>query len=121
MRDFKEQMEEARDRVERCRLRAERPNARLEDDFALEKARNRLLTLELRSLKSQLGAVVPSKGVNSRGDSACKPQPGRGSARKAAGKTIGTKHELLRLKPRDRAEAAFAALQKSGDAGKEVE
>ncbi len=51
MRDLKDEIEEAQAKVAHLRIRAERPSARLEDEFALEKARNRLLTLELRILK----------------------------------------------------------------------
>ena len=42
MRDLKDEIEEAQAKVAHLRIRAERPSARLEDEFALEKARNRL-------------------------------------------------------------------------------
>ncbi|MGX1495825.1 hypothetical protein ACSSV1_000846 [Labrenzia sp. MBR-25] len=61
MRDLTDEIEEAQAKVAHLRIRAERSSARLEDEFALEKARNRLLTLELRNLKqAATRAAVPA-------------------------------------------------------------
>lgn len=85
-----EEIEDARAKVAFYRLRAERPGSRLEDDFALERARVRLLTLELRHLK----------------------QGGETKSRSApAGFPKRTKREQLPGTARDRAETAFASLQ----------
>ncbi|PVB59341.1 hypothetical protein [Labrenzia sp. 011] len=95
--DLKDEIETAREKVAYCRIRAERPSARLEDEFALEKARNRLLTLELRLLKL---------GEGSRGETGRKVPEGR---------TKRTKQERKILTARERAEAAFGSLQRVPD------
>ncbi|MBD1544878.1 hypothetical protein [Roseibium aggregatum] len=51
MTEIQDQIEDARRRVAICQRRAERPGARVEDELALQSARNRLLTLELRVLQ----------------------------------------------------------------------
>jgi len=101
MNDLKDQIEAAREKVAYCRIKAERPSARLEDEFALEKARNRLLTLELRLLK--LGGERPETGSKAAG--------GRGRARTDCLHEKRTKHEQVPRTARERAEAAFASLQ----------
>ncbi|MBN9673472.1 hypothetical protein [Roseibium aggregatum] len=93
-RSLKSEIEEARERVAQCRIRAERPQSRLEDEFALEKARNRLLTLELRLLKQGLGHM------------GARQQP-----RAEAFNGKRTKPEHLPRTARQRAEEAFAGLQ----------
>ncbi|WP_428670865.1 hypothetical protein [Roseibium sp.] len=103
MRELKDEIEEARERVAFCRIKAERPSARLEDEFALEKARNRLLTLELRQLKRGGGQTGPG-GIAEAGDEATKRRVSRQTSKR-------TKHEQLPRSARDRAEAAFASLQ----------
>lgn len=105
---LKDQIEEARDRVAHFRLRAERPSARLEDAYALEKARTRLLTLELKNLKSQMRSIDHS-GKQGRG---CAKKGGeRSSCNPRMGEVMRTKHKHLSLGTRERAEASFAALQ----------
>ena len=109
MNGLKEQIEEARDRVAYCRLRAERPSARLKDEYALEKARTRLLTLELKCLKSELKSPVVARSRENRA--------AQGAGRKASGnaeigKLMRTKHKHLSLSAREKAELSFAALQK---------
>ncbi|POF29652.1 hypothetical protein CLV41_10875 [Roseibium marinum] len=94
MNELKEQIESAREKVAYCRIRAERPSARLEDEFALEKARTRLLTLELRLLKLGQGQRA---GVN---------------PKVSDGKIIRTKREQKVSTARERAEAAFGSLQR---------
>ncbi len=87
-----DEIEEARVKVAHCRLRAERPGSRIEDDLALERARNRLLTLELRDIKR--GSKVPVAAL-----------PGQKFKR--------TKQEQLPMSSRARADRAFADLQKN--------
>ncbi|WP_269580818.1 hypothetical protein [Roseibium sp. Sym1] len=111
MRDYKDEIDAARAKVAQCRIRAERPGSRLEDDFALEKARNRLLTLELRQLKQgQDQRPSPRSGlsVSPRG------RPGRSTGYEK----IGTKSEHKPRSARERAEEAFATLRKP-QAGKQ--
>ncbi len=105
MRDLKDEIEEARERVAHCRIRAERPSARLEDEFALEKARNRLLTLELRQVRRS--------GVQS--VEAHLPEHAGGEPkRRGTGRDVKrTKSEQKSGTARERAEAAFASLQGS--------
>lgn len=113
---FKDQIEEARDRVAHFRLRAERPCARLEDEYALEKARTRLLTLELKSLKSQMKASEQS-GKRGQGRLA---EPGtHSSINPGVNRIMRTKHKHLSLSVREKAEASFAALKKNTDAQEE--
>ena len=111
MNELKDEIEEARDRVAHCRLRAERPGARLEDEYALEKARTRLLTLELRSLRSELkSANTAEKHGNRRGAGSMPKKSGQSGA--VIGSIMRTKHKQLQLTARERAEASFAALKK---------
>ena len=118
MKELKDQIEDARDRVAQYRLRAERPNARLEDEFALEKARNRLLTLELRSLRLELNSGDVAKTWGDR-----RPVNSNHTAethrRREVNQRMRTKHKQLGLSARERAETAFAALKK--DASKDME
>ncbi|MET1411703.1 hypothetical protein ABVF61_05515 [Roseibium sp. HPY-6] len=93
------------------RLRAERPSARLEDEYALEKARTRLLTLELRGLKAALKSKEAGKSVNLDHVSGAK-RSGTGHISAEAGRRMRTKHKHLGLSTRAQAEASFAALQK---------
>ena len=99
MTEIQDQIEEARRRVEICQRRAERPGARVEDELALQSARNRLLTLELRVLQR----VVASQRKLGKG-------PGGSSAPREP--TRPQKHR--RMNARERAEAAFTKLQKGG-------
>lgn len=108
VRSVKDEIEEARAKVAHCRIRAERPGSRLEDDFALEKARNRLLTLELRQLK-----LAGSAGHERRADKT-RSQRSRTGERIAS----GTKRDQKLSAPREKAEKLFAALnQKRTDKG----
>lgn len=106
---LKDQIEEARGRVAHFRLRAERPSARLEDEYALEKARTRLLTLELKSARSQMKSNDEA-AKRTRGRNAVRGQRAPCEAR--ASNAMRTKHKHLTLGTRERAEASFAALQK---------
>ena len=99
MTEIQDQIEDARRRVEICQRLAERPEARVEDELALQSARNRLLTLELRVLK-QIVALQR------------KPGKGPGAPLVAPKPTRPEKHR--RMSARERAEAAFAQLQKGG-------
>lgn len=95
MNGLKQEIDQARERVAHLRIKAERPGSRLEDEFALEKARTRLLTLELRLLK--------------------RGQEAQSSERRPSGtapKVIRTNSEQVFRSARERAEAAFAALRK---------
>ena len=112
MNELKDQIEEARDRVAHCRLRAEKPSARLEDEYALEKARTRLLTLELRSLRSELKSGEAAKRRRNGSPNAANPNSG-GDCGAEVSKAMRTKHKHLRLNARERAEASFAALKKA--------
>lgn|GEM_PF-1701264 len=118
MSELKEQIEEARDRVAQFRLRAEKPSARLEDDYALEKARTRLLTLELRSLRSELASGGTRK-KSPEGHHAAAERIGKERARADLGKVMRTKHKHLSMSARERAEASFAALRKTTPADTE--
>ncbi|WP_299473329.1 hypothetical protein [uncultured Roseibium sp.] len=111
MSGLKDEIEAARERVAHYRLRAERPSARLEDEYALEKARTRLLTLELRGLKAALKSKDAGKSVSFDHESGAK-RSGTGHISAEAGRRIRTKHEHLGLSSRAQAEASFAALQK---------
>lgn len=91
------------------RLRAERPCARLEDEYALEKARTRLLTLELKSLRSQMKTREIS-GKHGRGRISDHAEVSRAST--AISRSMRTKHKHLSLSAREKAEASFAALKK---------
>ncbi|WP_297836323.1 hypothetical protein [uncultured Roseibium sp.] len=105
MRDLKDEIEEAQAKVAHLRIRAERPSARLEDEFALEKARNRLLTLELRNLK---------QGREVHGSSSPKGNPGVVGSRqhmRQAPFAKRTNSEHLPRTAREKAEAAFTAVQ----------
>lgn len=105
MRDLKDEIEEAQAKVAHLRIRAERPSARLEDEFALEKARNRLLTLELRKLK---------QGREARGGSGLNGNGGRASSGESVRRATfraRTKHEQEPRTAREKAEEAFAAVQ----------
>ncbi|KZM48998.1 hypothetical protein [Labrenzia sp. OB1] len=95
MNELKDEIEAAREKVAYCRIRAERPSSRLEDEFALEKARTRLLTLELRLLKLGQG------------------QRAGGNQIASEGKQIRTKHVQKVSTARERAEAAFGSLQRA--------
>ncbi len=106
---LKEQIEQARDRVAHFRLRAERPCARLEDEYALEKARTRLLTLELKCLRSQ---VKPNEHPGTKGQGRTSQQGRSSTGNPAVSRIMRTKHEHLRLSAREQAEASFAALKK---------
>lgn len=103
MRNIEEEIDAARAKVAHCRIRAERPGSRLEDDFALEKARNRLLTLELRLLKLEQGQA-PKKATGG----AARQGNGRG----AAFQEMRTKREQKAGTARERAEEAFSRLRK---------
>lgn len=113
MRNIEDEIDAARAKVAHCRIRAERPGSRLEDDFALEKARNRLLTLELRHLKlGQEQRQVPPKGT-------------AGPTHRGAGRRMGyeagrTKQEHVPRTARERAEEAFATLSKPWTGKQEV-
>ncbi len=109
MSELTDQIEAARAKVAHCRIRAERPTARLEDEFALEKARNRLLTLELRQMKLARGQ---SGSVANTGST--------GRSKLPAKSRIRTKSEHSPMTARERAEAAFAALGKTDGMKKEV-
>ncbi|GAB4527182.1 MAG: hypothetical protein Tsb0019_29220 [Roseibium sp.] len=102
MKDFREEIEEARAKVAHYRIRAERPGSRLEDDYALEKARTRLLTLELREAK--LGRESGRLHRDAPAD-----RPGRGRLANVSGNR--TNSEQIRVTARERAEAAFADLK----------
>lgn len=108
MRDFLEEIEDARAKVAQLRIRAERPGSRLEDEFALEKARTRLLTLELRQVRQGTRSVRE----NPRGASA---PPRRGGLHGGN----GTNSEHYSRSVRDRAEEAFSALQRQPAVKKE--
>jgi len=99
MTEIQDQIEDARRRVEICRRKAGRPEARVEDELALQSARNRLLTLELRVLQR---IVTLQKRLG-------KAPNGALGAPEPAG--CGTHR---RMSARERAEAAFAHLQKGG-------
>jgi hypothetical protein len=92
MRDLKEELEAARITVAHCRRRAERPGSSLEDEFALEKARNRLLTLELKDLRL-------AKGLQTGGNK---------------GRAAPERHVSKPRSAKEVAEAAFARVQKAG-------
>jgi len=113
---LKDQIEEARDRVAHFRLRAERPCARLEDEYALEKARTRLLTLELKNLKSQLNTKEASGTRDRRRIS---EHVDHSRADSDIRKNMRTKHKHLSLSARERAEASFAALKKATETREE--
>jgi len=108
LKDFREEIEEARAKVAHLRIRAERPGSRLEDEFALEKARTRLLTLELREIRQGARGVKDNPRVAS-------PLPQRNSLRHAS----RTKSEHRPKSVRDRAEEAFSALQRQATVNKE--
>ncbi|WP_417681595.1 hypothetical protein [Roseibium sp.] len=99
MTEIQDQIEEARRRVEICRRRAERAGAGIEAELALQSARNRLLTMELRVLQR----VVASQRKLCRGPD---------GPLVAAEPAKPQKHR--RMSARERAEAAFAKLQKGG-------
>jgi hypothetical protein len=105
MKDFSEEIEEARAKVAHYRIRAERPGSRLEDDYALEKARTRLLTLELREAKM-------GRDQDRSGQGAQRGQFNRGRPLRGNGKR--TKSEQNHLTARERAEAVFAGLKQGG-------
>ncbi|MEL7524501.1 MAG: hypothetical protein AAFN16_01950 [Pseudomonadota bacterium] len=113
---LKDQIEEARDRVAHFRLRAERPCARLEDAYALEKARTRLLTLELKSLRWQVKTNEQS-GKGRRGR--VEKQGTQSTGNPGLSKIMRTKHKHLSLNARERAEASFAALKKRSETPEE--
>ncbi|TYC55685.1 hypothetical protein FMN50_11615 [Rhodobacterales bacterium] len=94
MNGLKNEIEEASARVAHLRIKAERPGSRLEDEFALEKARNRLLTLELRQMKR--GGGEPK--------SPTRPVTANTFSKR-------TKSEYRIGSARERAEVAFKALQ----------
>lgn len=96
MNGLKQEIDEARARVAHLRIKAERPGSRLEDEFALEKARTRLLTLELRL--SKRGADVQSRERRPSG---------------AISRIERTNREQMPRSARERAEAAFAALRRN--------
>jgi hypothetical protein len=111
MNELRAEIEEARVRVAHYRGKAERPESRLEDEFALEKARNRLLTLELRLVKLGQGLQVKVQKLK-------QPQPQgiglhgrRNSTRPAAVEYSRTKRKQISTSAREQAEADFAALQ----------
>jgi len=107
VRNIKEEIENARAKVAHYRIRAERPGSRLEDDFALEKARNRLLTLELRQMKLDDGSRQNPRNVPT--------GAGRGNSEWSSRRTrVGTKRERGAMSHRERAEALFAPRQKTG-------
>ncbi|MHA7777376.1 hypothetical protein [Roseibium sp. M-1] len=112
MKDFREEIEEARAKVAHLRIRAERPGSRLEDEFALEKARTRLLTLELRQLR---------QGPEQRRvTDAARSQPtALVSRRVGLREGIRTKHEHMPKSARERAEEAFSSLQRQKAVKKE--
>lgn len=105
MRNIGEEIETARTAVARCRIRAERAGSRLEDDYALEKARNRLLTLELRQLKLAGGSLAATQAGDRAG-----VRHGNGGGAPSRIKSERTKHEHSCGTARERAEQAFAAL-----------
>lgn len=111
MSELKEQIEEARARVAQCRIRAERPGARLEDEYALEKARTRLLTLELKELKQTRGTRSPQQS----GKRIERKETPRETARRTpafSNEGVRTKRKQITLSPRQEAEVKFAALKK---------
>jgi len=88
---LKEQIKEAQRQVEIRQRAATRPNATIEDELRLQCARNWLLTLENRVLSK----IVRLQKKPARGQAAQAPVAKPRSAK-------------------DRAEAAFASLQKVG-------
>ncbi|WP_346895670.1 hypothetical protein [uncultured Roseibium sp.] len=99
MNEIQDQIEDARRRVEICQRRAGRPGARVEDELALQSARNRLLTLELRVLRRVVGL---------------QRKLGKGAGGPSSVREPATPEKNRRLNARERAEAAFAQLQKGG-------
>lgn len=90
MNHVSEQIDEAWRQVDICRRRSEKPEATIEDELALERARNHLLTLELRALKHSRKAQC---SVTSEREGVRTGQP-------------------TRLTAKERAERDFAELQK---------
>lgn len=114
MNELKDEIEEARVRVAHFRGKAERPGSRLEDDYALEKARTRLLTLELRLMKQMQGkgATDPKPKLSKQGQT---HSLGRASEIRAhRNHAIRTKSEQKLSLPRRKAEEAFAILAEKG-------
>ncbi|MES0880530.1 hypothetical protein [Roseibium sp. SCP14] len=116
--ELKEQIEEARARVAHCRIKAERPSARLEDEYALEKARTRLLTLELKELRQE-GVKSGLKQSERKSVSNGMHPAARKGAVDLKDKRIRTNHERKTLTVRQAAEKKFAALQKGVTSSKE--
>lgn len=90
--DLKDQIEAARHKVEMLRRKAERSGAQIEEKFVLERARILLLVLELRVLKRVTS--LQRKMFN--------------------GKTPAPEQNRKPMTAKERAEAAFASLQKVG-------
>ena len=118
MSEFREQIEEARARVAQCRIRAERPSARLEEEYALEKARNRLLTLELKELQQEQ-RTRSLKREKTRGE----PSSAQYNASKQSATPFKSRKRIKRkqifISARQSAETKFAALQEGINLDKE--
>jgi len=102
MKNMQEEIEDARAKVAFYRMRAERPGSRLEDDYALEKARTRLLTLELREAKRGREKSRPGHAGTVR-------RQGVGGG--PANRGMRTNSEQKFSSARERAEEAFAGLR----------
>ncbi|CTQ53214.1 hypothetical protein LP7551_01735 [Roseibium album] len=111
MNELRAEIEEARVRVAHYRGKAERPESRLEDEFALEKARNRLLTLELRLVKLGQGLQVKVQKLKQSQPQGTGLQGRRNPTRPAAVEYARTKRKQISASAREKAEADFAALQ----------
>jgi hypothetical protein len=111
MNELTEQIEEARVRVAHYRGKAERPGSRLEDEFALEKARNRLLTLELRLIKQWPGPQAIRQTQKPSEIQDAHQQTVRSRVRSTFPIIQRTKRKHISISAREKAEADFAVLQ----------
>lgn len=119
MNDLTEEIEEARVRVAHYRGRAERPGSRLEDEFALEKARNRLLTLELKLLKLGQGQRTRRTPQNPAMHSGVRPQGSYGAGKPPIERGVRTKRKQIIVSARQKAEADFVKLQTKEPSGRD--
>ncbi|WP_150524009.1 hypothetical protein [Roseibium sediminis] len=92
MKELQEQIEEARRMVKINQSKAAKSGATIEDELNYEKSRNWLLSLELRVWKG-IATLQRKLGKGQQPAQAAKPKP---------------------MTPKERAEAAFAQLQKEG-------
>ncbi|MCV0427170.1 MAG: hypothetical protein K5905_17045 [Roseibium sp.] len=82
----------------------------MEEEYALEKARNRLLTLELKELKrEQKSRVGKPEKVRAECDKA--QRDNRKQVSGSSDNSIRTKRKQIFFSARQRAETKFAALQ----------